>query len=1367
MQSAFRMAWAALLLACPPGFAGAAEGAGLFSADDGVAVPPRQSPGRLLREDAFPESGLGSGALGELASSSELRSRIVAIDLGQLEAAHLATSGGGGTARLRLNLFSDAQFEAAFDRSAPTASGYTLTGRLEGDPLSTVALAANGEWVAGTVWSQQGRYAIVPLGGGVATVRQMDPSAPGRCGVGGGLAEGARGSLPPAADRPAAGRPPGIASLGTTPVPEVFAEDGGDVIDLLVVYPSFARRSMGGHLAMRALIDSDVAMANEAYRVGGAMQRLNLVAAVEARRTPLENRNDGMLEAIRHVDSSSSGYMDEVPRLRDAYAADLVLVHWGHLRVGSLLGIAGVLETLSPEDEEKNGFSVSTSQAFAHELGHNMGLGHPRRDEQIKSNLPFPYSYGYIHEFDPPLGKLRYFGTIMSILQDALPRFSNPRQWYPDESGAPMGVPGEESTQSDDGPADAVRSLNGTRRVVANFRRSASRCRYKLSAQPDSLPASGGKFRIRVEADADCSWNAWSNDGHVSLLDGASGVGDGEVVFRVSANEGWERDVAVFLAGEAHLAEQATAKARGATPVCERAESIRDALVEAAGKPCGEIGAADLAAIRTLNPSVPFSGEPDERRLAPGAFDGLTGLVSLDLSRMGLAGLAPGTFDGLIRLVSLDLRRNSFVELAAGTFDGLPNLVELKLGDNRMLTTLKPGAFRGLPAVEDLFFAGTGLTTLSAGTFEGLSNLLKLDFGVAIDFEDGDCGDPGAPHGGCLIPVHVPLAQVEPGAFRGMSELKTLRLYGNSLTTLEPGVFEGLPNLRKLNLGRNKGLTTLEPGLFDGLSRLDDLFLHQIGLTTLPPGLFDGLSELDGLELSSNQLKTLGPGVFRGLAALEQLILGENQLRALEPGVFDGLAKLDWMYLGDNDLRMLEPGVFDGLFNLRYLNLHANKLTDLPPGLFDGLTELRTVTLYRNNLTTLALGVFDGLTALSTVTLNGNELTELDPALFHGTLNYGRSQMEYLALGDNRLATLDPDLFRGMIHLKRLGLAANRFAKLPPRLFEGLPNFSKLDLRGNPGSPFVFAPQLVRLPGANSAPGGTAQITAEVVQGAPFDLRIPLSVTGGSLSAREVLIRTGAVRGMPISVRPQGGPVTVVAVAPGLPPRCEEWEFWAAHSDPCMYGLKTAAGAPLVLYGLPDQTLPPDGAVKFDLPTAFPGFGEGASYAVESSNPAAVAVSIREGLLIVSAAGGGETTLTVTATSPDGRRETRRFAVTAPAPLAPPEAIDRIPDLSLSAGESVRIDLSGKFRDPDDGSLSYAAETSDSAVATATTEGDALIVAGWAPGVATLTLTATDPDGLSARLSFEVKVAPALRSRWGGWRSVLLKPSSSEGGDEF
>lgn len=140
----------------------------------------------------------------------------------------------------------------------------------------------------------------------------------------------------------------------------------------------------------------------------------------------------------------------------------------------------------------------------------------------------------------------------------------------------------------------------------------------------------------------------------------------------------------------------------------------------------------------------------------------------------------------------------------------------------------------------------------------------------------------------------------------------------------------------------------------------------------------------------------------------------------------------------------------------------------------------------------------------------------------------------------------------------------------------------------------------------------------------------------------------------------------------------------------------------------------------------------------------------------------GVAVVTIKATDPDGLSATLSFKVTV---LAVPEAIDRIPDLSLTVGESVRVEVSARFRDPDGGPLAYAAESTAPAVAAASVDGGAVNIAGGEPGVATVTVTATDPDGLSAALTFTVTVSPSIGSLWGGWRSVLLKQPSSEDGD--
>ena len=197
---------------------------------------------------------------------------------------------------------------------------------------------------------------------------------------------------------------------------------------------------------------------------------------------------------------------------------------------------------------------------------------------------------------------------------------------------------------------------------------------------------------------------------------------------------------------------------------------------------------------------------------------------------------------------------------------------------------------------------------------------------------------------------------------------------------------------------------------------------------------------------------------------------------------------------------------------------------------------------------------------------------------------------------------------------------------------------------------------------------------------------------------------------------------------------------------------------------IPDLSLSVGDSVRIDLSGKFRDpDGDSLSYTAETSGSVVATASAEGSLVIITGRAPGLTTVTLTATDADGLSAALSFRATV---LAPPEAVDRIPDMSLAVGDSVRIDLSGKFRDPDGDSLSYAAETSDSAVAIASAEGSLVIITGQAPGSATVTLTATDPDGLSATLSFKAKVERLIRSRWGGWRSALLRPSSSEDGDE-
>ncbi|MCY3943805.1 MAG: hypothetical protein OXG18_08590 [Gemmatimonadetes bacterium] len=149
--------------------------------------------------------------------------------------------------------------------------------------------------------------------------------------------------------------------------------------------------------------------------------------------------------------------------------------------------------------------------------------------------------------------------------------------------------------------------------------------------------------------------------------------------------------------------------------------------------------------------------------------------------------------------------------------------------------------------------------------------------------------------------------------------------------------------------------------------------------------------------------------------------------------------------------------------------------------------------------------------------------------------------------------------------------------------------------------------------------------------------------------------------------------------------------------------------------------------------------GDSLSYTAESSDTGVVTATVSGDTVWVAGGAQGTTTVTVTATDPGGLFVTQNFPVTVP--NRAPERVDSIPAVETHIGLSAPVVVPAYFRDPDGDSLSYTAESSDTGVVTATVSGDTVLVVAVAKGSATVTVTASDPGGLTARQSFAATVA--------------------------
>jgi len=146
---------------------------------------------------------------------------------------------------------------------------------------------------------------------------------------------------------------------------------------------------------------------------------------------------------------------------------------------------------------------------------------------------------------------------------------------------------------------------------------------------------------------------------------------------------------------------------------------------------------------------------------------------------------------------------------------------------------------------------------------------------------------------------------------------------------------------------------------------------------------------------------------------------------------------------------------------------------------------------------------------------------------------------------------------------------------------------------------------------------------------------------------------------------------------------------------------------------------------------------------VESSDTEVVGATVRGDGVALRGVSPGTASVTVTATDPDSLTATTSFDVMVP--NRPPEIARRMEPVLLVPDGSVQWDLAEYFTEPDGQTLTYSAESSDDAVALPSIAVSTLTVAAGTEGSATITVTATDPGGLTADQELEVTVAEPVR----------------------
>ena len=371
--------------------------------------------------------------------------------------------------------------------------------------------------------------------------------------------------------------------------------------------------------------------------------------------------------------------------------------------------------------------------------------------------------------------------------------------------------------------------------------------------------------------------------------------------------------------------------------------------------------------------------------------------------------------DSLGRVVTLDLTRNGLAGRLPNNLGNLDEMTRLRIGDNALSGRL-PLPLAKLSLTE-FHYADTRLCAPAEASFQTWLSGIPSHEGTGVEcapLSDRDilvalydaAGGPDWTHKENWL-TDSPLGDWYGVYVDSEGRVSGLDLWANALAGSIPPELGNLTRLRSLRLGGTAGDAVRFRKVGNGLTG------------AIPPELGD-LPKLRSLSLDSNNLTGPIPAELGNLSNLEGLVLASNDLRGPIPAELGDLSNLDWLFLGHNDFSTSIPPELGRLSNLTHLHLGNAGLTGSIPGELGRLSTLKALILERNDLRGPVPPAIGRLANLETLDLGRNGLRGPIPT------ELGRlPQLLQLLLSNNELTGAVPDALGALATLEALELTNN------------------------------------------------------------------------------------------------------------------------------------------------------------------------------------------------------------------------------------------------------------------------------------------------------------------------------------------------------
>ncbi|XP_056018012.1 uncharacterized protein LOC125671577 [Ostrea edulis] len=265
--------------------------------------------------------------------------------------------------------------------------------------------------------------------------------------------------------------------------------------------------------------------------------------------------------------------------------------------------------------------------------------------------------------------------------------------------------------------------------------------------------------------------------------------------------------------------------------------------------------------------------------------------------------------------------------------------------------------------------------------------------------------------------------------------LQNLDLSFNNIRHLEPGTFKGLSNLLYLNISYNQ-VNRFEMDFLNVIPKLRRLIMKDNNIKLIPAKEIysDFNSSLEFIDLRNNKIRRIMPKSLYWLGSISKLDLSNNSITNTDNYFSSSMKMLFELDLSFNSITVITNEMFNGLQRLRELNLQSNHIEILQAFSFSTLTSLRTLNLGYNKIHTIDRKAMENMVSLTKLNLTGNRLMTLSSSRFIALV-----KLHILDLSNNGMSILEDNAFQRLEEVKSLYIHNNQLS-VSKTMFQGLCN---------------------------------------------------------------------------------------------------------------------------------------------------------------------------------------------------------------------------------------------------------------------------------------------------------------------------------------